>query len=113
MHFLFVLADIRLEPQKIDLRFIEMLGENGILRIIFFLETQREKSVNGSGPHSPNEVGGTARHVRCPRRKRVPARRSSTSSANVCDRTDPCRHATGRNVPGYGMKTVPRREKFN
>ncbi len=30
MHFLFVLLDIRLEPQKIDLRFIEMLGENGI-----------------------------------------------------------------------------------
>ena len=30
MHFLFVLVDIRLEPQKIDLRFIEMLGMNGI-----------------------------------------------------------------------------------
>ena len=28
MHFLFVLADIRLEPQKIDLQFIEMLGMN-------------------------------------------------------------------------------------
>ncbi len=30
MHFLFVLIDSRLEPQKIDLRFIEMLGENGV-----------------------------------------------------------------------------------
>lgn len=30
MHFLFVLVDSRLEPQKIDLRFIEMLGENGV-----------------------------------------------------------------------------------
>ena len=30
MHFLFVLVDIRLEPQKIDLRFIEMLGQNGV-----------------------------------------------------------------------------------
>ncbi|MEG1622647.1 MAG: ribosome biogenesis GTP-binding protein YihA/YsxC [Alistipes sp.] len=30
MHFLFVLVDSRLEPQKIDLSFIEMLGTNGI-----------------------------------------------------------------------------------
>ena len=30
MHFLFVLIDSRMEPQKIDLRFIEMLGENGV-----------------------------------------------------------------------------------
>ena len=29
LHFLFVLVDIRLEPQKIDLRFIGMLGEQG------------------------------------------------------------------------------------
>jgi GTP-binding protein len=30
MHFLFVLVDSRLEPQTIDLKFIELLGENGI-----------------------------------------------------------------------------------
>ncbi len=30
LHFLFVLVDSGLEPQKIDLRFIEMLGMNGI-----------------------------------------------------------------------------------
>ena len=30
MHFLFVLVDSRLDPQAIDLKFIEMLGENGI-----------------------------------------------------------------------------------
>lgn len=30
MHFLFVLVDVRLEPQKIDLDFIQMLGERGI-----------------------------------------------------------------------------------
>ena len=51
MHFLFVLVDSRLEPQKIDLRFIEMLGENGIPFAIIFTKadklskTQREKSV--------------------------------------------------------------------
>ena len=51
MHFLFVLVDIRLEPQKIDLRFIEMLGMNGIPFGIVFTKadklskTQREKSV--------------------------------------------------------------------
>jgi len=30
MHFLFVLIDSRLTPQRIDLEFIEMLGSNGI-----------------------------------------------------------------------------------
>ncbi len=30
MHFLFVLVDSRLEPQRIDLEFIEMLGDKGI-----------------------------------------------------------------------------------
>lgn len=51
MHFLFVLIDIRLEPQKIDLRFIEMLGNEGIPFGIIFTKadklskTQREKSV--------------------------------------------------------------------
>lgn len=41
MHFLFVLADIRLEPQKIDLRFIEMLGMNGIPFGIVFTKTDK------------------------------------------------------------------------
>ena len=30
LHFLFVLVDIRLEPQKIDLEFINLLGEHGV-----------------------------------------------------------------------------------
>lgn len=52
MHFLFVLVDSRLEPQKIDLNFIEMLGENGIPFGIIFTKgdklskTQLEKSIN-------------------------------------------------------------------
>ena len=37
MHMLFVLVDVRLEPQKIDLRFIEMLGQNGIHFAIIFV----------------------------------------------------------------------------
>lgn len=51
MHYLFVLVDSRLEPQKIDLRFIEMLGENGIPFAIIFTKadklskTQQQKSV--------------------------------------------------------------------
>ena len=51
MHFLFVLVDSRLEPQAIDLRFIEMLGENGVPFGIIFTKTdklsatQRKKSV--------------------------------------------------------------------
>lgn len=51
MHYLLVLVDIRLEPQKIDLRFIEMLGEHGIPFAIVFTKadklskTQRQRSV--------------------------------------------------------------------
>ncbi len=51
LHFLFVLIDIRLEPQRIDLRFIELLGENGIPFGIVFTKadklskTQAERSV--------------------------------------------------------------------
>ncbi len=51
LHFLFVLVDIRLEPQRIDLRFIELLGENGIPFGIVFTKadklskTQAERSV--------------------------------------------------------------------
>ena len=41
MHFLFVLIDSRLEPQKIDLRFIEMLGENGIPFGIIFTKADK------------------------------------------------------------------------
>ena len=70
MHFLFVLADIRLEPQKIDLRFIEMLGENGIPFGIIFTKadklskTQREKSVERFRTALAEQWGGTAADVR-------------------------------------------------
>lgn len=51
LHFLFVLIDIRLEPQRIDLKFIEMLGENSIPFGIVFTKadklskTQADRSV--------------------------------------------------------------------
>ncbi|MFI3264324.1 MAG: ribosome biogenesis GTP-binding protein YihA/YsxC [Rikenellaceae bacterium] len=51
MHFLFVLVDSRLEPQKIDLSFIEMLAEEGIPFGIIFTKadklskTQRENNI--------------------------------------------------------------------
>ena len=41
LHFLFVLVDIRLEPQKIDLRFIEMLGEHGVPFGIVFTKADK------------------------------------------------------------------------
>ena len=41
MHFLFVLVDSRLEPQKIDLRFIELLGQNGIPFGIIFTKADK------------------------------------------------------------------------
>ncbi|MCM1151576.1 MAG: ribosome biogenesis GTP-binding protein YihA/YsxC [Alistipes sp.] len=55
LHYLFVLVDIRLEPQKIDLRFIEMLGENGVPFGIIFTkadklsQTQARRSVERYG----------------------------------------------------------------
>ncbi|MBQ6881536.1 MAG: YihA family ribosome biogenesis GTP-binding protein [Alistipes sp.] len=51
MHFLFVLVDIRLEPQKIDLEFITLLGEHGIPFGLIFTKAdklskaQRERSI--------------------------------------------------------------------
>lgn len=41
LHFLFVLVDSRLEPQKIDLNFIELLGQNGIPFGIIFTKTDK------------------------------------------------------------------------
>ncbi len=41
MHYLFVLIDIRLEPQRIDLEFIEMLGENGVPFGILFTKADK------------------------------------------------------------------------
>ena len=41
MHFLFVLVDSRLEPQNIDLRFLELLGVNGIPFGIIFTKTDK------------------------------------------------------------------------
>ena len=41
MHFLFVLVDSRLEPQRIDLEFIEQLGEGGIPFGIIFTKCDK------------------------------------------------------------------------
>ena len=41
LHYLFVLVDSRLEPQRIDLRFIEMLGMNGIPFGIIFTKADK------------------------------------------------------------------------
>ena len=51
MHVLFVVLDIRLEPQKIDLEFINLLGENGVPFGLIFTKAdklskaQRERSL--------------------------------------------------------------------
>lgn len=51
LHFLFVLVDVRLEPQPIDLRFIELLGTRGVPFGIVFTKgdklsaAQRARSV--------------------------------------------------------------------
>ena len=44
LHMLFVLVDCRHEPQKIDLRFMEMLGENGIPFAIVFTKSDKLSS---------------------------------------------------------------------
>lgn len=45
MLYLFVLVDARLEPQKIDLRFIEMLGMNGVPFGILFTKADKLSKV--------------------------------------------------------------------
>ncbi len=53
MTLLFVLIDVRLEPQKIDLEFFEWLGENGIPFAIIF--TKADKISKG-------KLGGNVKH---------------------------------------------------
>lgn len=50
---LFVLIDLRLEPQKIDLEFFEWLGENGIPFSIVF--TKADKLTNGKQKDNLNK----------------------------------------------------------
>lgn len=50
---LFVLIDIRLEPQKIDLEFFEWLGENGVPFSIIF--TKADKLTNGKRKDNLNK----------------------------------------------------------
>lgn len=48
MHYLFVLVDIRLEPQRIDLEFIEMLGANGVPFGIIFTKADKLSSAQAA-----------------------------------------------------------------
>lgn len=89
LHFLFVLVDIRLEPQKIDLRFIEMLGTNGIPFGIVF--TKADKLSKHSAKRASGATAGRSprRGRSCPRcssHRRSAARgatKYSISSANA------------------------------
>ena len=49
MYFLFVLVDSRLEPQKIDMEFIRMLGEQGIPFGLVFTKTDKLSAGKLSG----------------------------------------------------------------
>ena len=44
MHYLFVLVDSRLEPQKIDLEFIEMLGQGGVPFALIFTKCDKQSA---------------------------------------------------------------------
>ena len=66
MHYLFVLIDSRLEPQRIDLRFIEMLGREGIPFGIIFTKGRQAVGGQAQPQHSAvpldacRAVGGAA-----------------------------------------------------
>lgn len=45
--YVFVLIDIRIPPQKIDLEFIKKLGENGIAIKLIFTKADKVKSLEG------------------------------------------------------------------
>ena len=53
MTLLFLLIDVRLEPQKIDLEFIEWLGENGVPFAIIFTKVDKV---------SKGRLGGNVQH---------------------------------------------------
>ena len=44
MHFLFVLVDSRHEPQKVDMEFVAMLGEQGLPFGIVFTKSDKQSS---------------------------------------------------------------------
>lgn len=44
MHYLFVLVDSRLEPQKIDMEFIEMLGQGGVPFALIFTKCDKQSA---------------------------------------------------------------------
>ena len=87
MHFLFVLVDIRLEPQKIDLRFIEMLGMNGIpFGIVFTKADKLSRTQCARSVTRPRWASNGRNCRRCSSRRANAvrdARRSSASSANA------------------------------
>jgi len=58
MTCLFVLIDVRHEPQKIDLEFIEWLGENGVPFSIVFTKLDKEGKKAG-----PEKVAAYKRHL--------------------------------------------------
>ena len=68
MHFLFVLVDIRLEPQKIDLEFISLLGEHGVPFGIIFTKAdklskaQRDRSIERYCNTLLTKWGGSSSH---------------------------------------------------
>ena len=45
LHCVFVLIDSRLEPQKIDMEFIDWLGENGLPFVLVFTKTDKISAV--------------------------------------------------------------------
>ena len=61
MTCLFVLIDSRLEPQRIDLEFIEWLGENGIPFALIFTKATLKEQWEELPPHfissSENKTG--------------------------------------------------------
>ena len=75
MHYLFVLVDVRLEPQKIDLRFIEMLGENGIPFGIVFTKADKLSATQAANS------GRSCRRCFSPRRSGVPGAKSCSASS--------------------------------
>ena len=117
MHFLFVLADIRLEPQKIDLRFIEMLGENGIPFAIIFtkadkLSKTQQREERGAVPHGARRtVGGAAADVRLLVGERHRARRDPRLHRRMpASELTPEAPETEAKRPAAGAKTAPFRK---
>ena len=94
MVFLFVLIDSRLDPQKIDLDFIRMLGEHGVPFGLIFTKCDKQSDDRTSSIWR-NSAGKCWKHGKSCRRCSVPLPKKKTGRDDVLDFIGHCLETVG------------------